>query len=204
MLNDSRQQTPLAGLTGGTRVFELGSPSLVALTEVPFTELVNLRGDPENADLTRAVRNTIGITLTTEPNTTTENDHYCAMWLSPDEWMIRRKGSGVGDLARHLEMALQGIFCAVTDQSSAYSVLQLSGPKARSVLSKGCPLDLHPRVFGAGQCAQSHYYKTSVLLRGLDNGAGDRWEIIVRRSFADYAVRMLVDGMWEYTEGRNR
>jgi len=25
----------------------------------------------------------------------------------------------------------------------------------------------------------------------------------VRRSFADYAVRMLMDGMWEYTEGRN-
>ena len=41
------------------------------------------------------------------------------------------------------------------------------------------------------------------MLRGLDDGAGNYWEIIVRRSFADYAVRMLMDGMWEYMEGRS-
>ena len=203
MLNNSRQQTPLAGLTGGTGVFEHGSPDLVTLVEVPFAELVNLRGNPVNADFSGAIQNTIGIALPTEPNTIAENDSYCVCWLSPDEWMIRSKGSPTGDLATRLELALNGIFCAVTDQNSAYSVLKLRGPKARSVLAKGCPLDLHPRSFGAGQCGQSHYYKTSVLLRGLDNGAGDHWEMIVRRSFADYAVRMLMDGMWEYMEGRS-
>ncbi|HBP31840.1 MAG: sarcosine oxidase subunit gamma [Advenella sp.] len=203
MLNESRQQTPLAGLTGGASAFEHGSPERVALIEVPFVKLVNLRGDPENTDFTAALQNTIGIILPTEPNTTAESDHYCVMWLSPDEWMIRAKGPQAGDLPTRLNVALQGIFCAVTDQSSAYSVLQLSGPKARCVLAKGCPLDLHPRVFGTEQCAQSHYYKTSVLLRRPNDRTDDCWEVIVRRSFADYAVRMLMDGMWEYTEGRN-
>ncbi|MHC8943955.1 sarcosine oxidase subunit gamma [Advenella incenata] len=202
MFNESRQQTPLAGLTDGAGAFEHGSPECVTLLEVPFVELINLRGDPEDADFTAAIQNTIGIILPTDPNTTAENDHYCVMWLSPDEWIIRAKGPQADDLPMRLNLALQGIFCAVTDQSSAYSVLQLSGPKARCVLAKGCPLDLHPRVFDTGQCAQSHYYKTSVLLRRPNVGA-DHWEMIVRRSFADYALRMLMDGMWEYIEGRN-
>ena len=203
MSNESRQQTPLAGLTGGTDTLKHGSPAYVTLLEVPFAQLINLRGDPGNADFTAAIQTTIGIILPTEPNTTAESDHYCVMWLSPDEWIIRGKEPQADDLATRLNVALQGIFCAVTDQSSAYSVLQLSGPKARCVLAKGCPLDLHPRVFRAGQCAQSHFYKTSVLLRRPNDGADDCWEMIVRRSFADYAVRMLMDGMWEYTDGRN-
>jgi len=202
MFNESRQQTPRAGLTDGAGAFEHGSPECVTLLEVPFVELINLRGDPEDADFTAAIQNTIGIILPTDPNTTAENDHYCVMWLSPDEWIIRAKGPQADDLPTRLNLALQGIFCAVTDQSSAYSVLQLSGPKARCVLAKGCPLDLHPRVFDTGQCAQSHYYKTSVLLH-RPNVRADYWEMIVRRSFADYALRMLMDGMWEYIEGRN-
>ncbi len=203
MLNESRQQTPLAGLTGGTGAFEHGSPECVSVLEVPFAELVNLRGEPDNIDFAAAVQNTLAIPLPIEPNTTTESDQYCIMWLAPDEWMIRAKGPQAGDLPTRLNLALQGIFCAVTDQSSAYSIVQLSGPKARCVLAKGCPLDLHPRVFDSGQCAQSHYYKTSVLLRRLDSDADDCWEMTVRRSFADYALRMLMDGMWEYIEGRN-
>ncbi len=199
MLNNSRQQTPLAGLTGGADALEHGSPDCVTLREVPFAELVNLRGDPENADFTAAIQNTIGIILPTEPNTTAESDHYCVMWLSPDEWMIRAKVPPVDDLPTRLNLALQGIFCAVTDQSSAYSVLQLSGPKSRCVLAKGCPLDLHSHVFHTGQCAQSHYYKSTFLLRRLSDETADNWELIVRRSFAEYAVRMLMDGMWEYS-----
>ncbi len=204
MLNESRQQTPLAGLTGGASAFEHGSIERVTLREVPFAELINLRGDPKNADFAAAIQNTSGIILPTEPNTTAENDHYCAMWLSPDEWIIRGNAPQAGHLATRLEQALQNVLSAVTDQSSAYSVLQLSGPKARCVLAKGCPLDLHPRVFGTGQCAQSHYYKSSVLLRRPNGSTDDCWEIIVRRSFADYAVRMLMDGMWEYTEGQRQ
>jgi sarcosine oxidase subunit gamma len=53
----------------------------------------------------------------------------------------------------------------------------------REVLAKDCPLDLHPRAFGAGRCAQTRLAKAAVLLRPL---AGDAIEIIVRRSFTDY------------------
>lgn len=60
----------------------------------------------------------------------------------------------------------------------------------RDVLARGCPLDLHPRVFKPGQCAQSHYFKTSIVLVPTGD---DAFEIVLRRSFADYFVRIMLD-----------
>ncbi len=60
----------------------------------------------------------------------------------------------------------------------------------RDVLARGCPLDLHPRAFKPGQCAQSHYFKSSIVL--IPTG-DDAFEIVVRRSFADYFVRIMLD-----------
>ncbi|EEP84790.1 sarcosine oxidase gamma subunit [Burkholderia mallei GB8 horse 4] len=62
--------------------------------------------------------------------------------------------------------------------------------RARDVLARGCPLDLHPRVFGVGQCAQSHYFKASITLVPTGD---DSYDIVVRRSFADYFCRIMLD-----------
>jgi len=40
-----------------------------------------------------------------------------------------------------------------------------------------------------GQCAQSHYFKASIVLVPLGS---DSYEIVVRRSFADYFCRILL------------
>lgn len=198
MSNEMKQQTALAGMNDGRQAFTYGSAQTVQLTERPFVELVNVRGNPDNAAFVSVIRNATNIVLPAIPNTTAESDTHCALWLGPDEWMLRAKQHASDGLAARLEDALGGIVAAVTDQSSAYCVLHLNGPQTRELLAKGCPLDLHPRVFGPGQCAQSHYFKTTFLLRCLDSAEGGTWEFIVRRSFADYAVRMLVDGMKEY------
>jgi sarcosine oxidase subunit gamma len=49
-------------------------------------------------------------------------------------------------------------------------------------------LDLHPRVFTIGQCAQTHVAKVPVLLRPIAGGI----ELVVRRSFAD--------SLWQWLE----
>jgi sarcosine oxidase subunit gamma len=58
------------------------------------------------------------------------------------------------------------------------------------VLSRGCPLDLHPQVLAVGQCAQSHYFKASIVLIPVSD---DTFELVVRRSFADYFCRIMLD-----------
>ena len=54
-----------------------------------------------------------------------------------------------------------------------------------------CPLDLHPREFEPGQCAQTRLAKAGMIVSPLADGAG--FEVIVRRSFADYLLRFLQD-----------
>ncbi|MDN5842487.1 MAG: sarcosine oxidase subunit gamma [Alcaligenaceae bacterium] len=206
MSNETHLDTPLAGL--GETGFQHGNPDTVLLAEQPFVGFVNLRGDPQSAAFTEAVRSVIGVAPPLQPNTVAQGSNACIMWLAPDEWLIRtlpdaapeaaQSGSAGADLAHQIEAALGEEFSAVTDQTSGFSVIHLTGPHARDVLSKGCPLDLHPRVFGIGQCAQSHYFKTTVLLRRIEADRAEAWEVIVRRSFADYTARIMMDAMEEY------
>lgn len=198
MWTELNQETPLVGLGHPPGGFTHGQPASVLLAELPFVELTNLRGEPESPGFMTAVRDSIGTELPTTPNTVAISTDCCAMWLAPNEWLLRTTGSQSTDLARRLDAALGKQFFAATDQSSGYSVIRLSGPHARAVLAKGSPLDLHPRAFTVGQCAQTHYFKTSVLLRRLDLSGQEAWEVIVRRSFADYAARMMMDAMEEY------
>ena len=54
------------------------------------------------------------------------------------------------------------------DQSHGRAVLRLAGARARDVLAKGCRLDLHPRVFVPGMCAQTVIAQIGVLLHQRD------------------------------------
>ncbi|WP_306171542.1 sarcosine oxidase subunit gamma, partial [Burkholderia pseudomallei] len=95
-----------------------------------------------------------------------------------------------GALGVKLAQAVQGLDAAAVDVGSGYTVVEVSGARARDVLARGCPLDLHPRVFGVGQCAQSHYFKASITLVPTGD---DSYDIVVRRSFADYFCRIMLD-----------
>jgi sarcosine oxidase, subunit gamma len=164
----------------------------VRLTEKAGLELVNVRGQRESTRFTAAVHEVFGIELPRTPNTVASGPAYTALWLGPDEWLVRSSEPRSSTAERTLRPLLGDEFAVVVDVSSGYTVLELDGPRAREVLQKGCPLDLHPRVFGAGQCAQSHYFKAGFILRPT---APDVYELIVRRSFADYTARMLLDAI---------
>lgn len=139
-------------------------------------------------DAADAVAAALGVALPTAPNTVASGAMHDAWWLGPDEWMLVSKAAS--SLESTLRPLLHGRFAAVVDVSSGYTTLRLAGARAREVLQKGCPLDLHPRVFAAGACAQSHYFKAGIALRPIDEGS---FEVIVRRSYAEYVVRMLRD-----------
>jgi sarcosine oxidase, subunit gamma len=110
--------------------------------------------------------------------------------LGPDEWLLQSTSSRSPGAECRLRPAIGSELAAVVDVSSGYAVLELTGPRVREVLRKGCPLDVHPRVFRVGQCAQTHFFKAGIILRPIDP---DVYELVVRRSFADYTVQMLLD-----------
>ena len=193
MWSDHRFESPLVGVA--LYAEPAGAAAACTLGERPFLELTLVRGDGTSAAFRDAIRAATGAELPLAPNTVAASADYQVFWLGPDEWLLQSARPRVPDMERTLRAALAGQFAAVTDVSSGYTVLWLAGSKARAVLQKGCPLDLHPRVFRSGQCAQSHFFKADILLHPVADGA---WELVVRRSFADYAARILTDAMAEY------
>jgi len=157
---------------------------------------INLRGSPANPDFLAAVGGVLHQELPLASNTMTMADHR-VYWLGPNEWQIVTAVDESGELATQLQTALAGIQASVSDLSGGQIALQLGGTRAREVLAKACTLDLVPAAFGVGACAQSGLAKASALI-GLLDDSGPVFEIVVRRSFADYVVRWLQHAAMEY------
>ena len=100
-----------------------------------------------------------GLATPVEPGT--------ALWLGPGTWMVVAENLEDGALYQGLRERLRDV-AAVMDQSHGCAVLRLAGPCARAVLAKGCRLDLHPRVFTPGRCAQTVFAQIGVLLHQVD------------------------------------
>ena len=95
-----------------------------------------------------------------------------------------------------MESALGDIHSSVTDQTGGQTIIRISGPSARDLLAKGCTLDLHPTVFGPGRCAQTMVAKAMATIVYIDDAP--TFDLMVRRSFAEYLRVWLQDAALEY------
>jgi sarcosine oxidase subunit gamma len=172
------------------------------LAERRFLARLNLRGDPHNQSFMNAVAPVLdGFHPRVLPNTAARTARFDLLWLGPDEWLVVAKDGAEADLEARLAAAVASHGGTVTDVSETRTTIVLSGPNARDVLAKGCPLDLHPRGFATGACAQSLVARVGVILHRTDSGAAGehaRFELHVLRSFADYLWRFLEDAGQEY------
>jgi sarcosine oxidase subunit gamma len=191
-----RQESPLVERITPERKAASPADAGVTLRERPFLGCVNLRGNPEDARFVDAVQGVLGVAPPTEPNTVAENGDITVFWLAPTEWFVRTGAGGERDLITRLEEALSGQHVATNDVTGNFTTVELSGPHARDVLEKGCTLDLHPRAFASGQCAQTLLSHAGILIRPLEDGQA--FELVVRRSFADYTFVWLEDAALEY------
>jgi sarcosine oxidase subunit gamma len=188
-MTDVVYESPLVGLglTGPRSLQVDGQPC--TLGEVPFVEMLNVRGNSGNPAFVSAVAQATGLTLPMQANTSSLSAHRQLLWLGPDEWLFKtRDGQGEAVLTA-LRTALAGQHAAVVAVGDGNTTFTVQGPAAAALLSRGCPLDLHPRVFGAGALAQSHIAKCGATVLCLQPGVD--YELTVRRSFADYLFGWL-------------
>lgn len=182
-----------APLEGGTR-----------LRELAWRGKVNLRGDPGDAEFTRAAAEALGVALPTAPNTVAADARAAVtvFWLGPDEWLIHCPLADTGALRRRLRERLAALHHAATEVTDYYTVLELRGQDARAVLARGCPLDLHARAFPPGGCAQTRFGNASVLLYQpagqLDDGDANADEAADSATFWIQTRWSFTDYVWDY------
>ena len=190
-MSSVRLESPFVGAADLLKSRQARAPEKFMLRERPFLDLVNVRGELNDPAFVSAFERVVGCRPPVTPNTVARSTDYDVLWLGPDEWLVRSAVPvQTGVLEAKLAEAVQGSYAAAVDVGSGYAVVEISGNCTRDVLARGCPLDLHPRIFKPGQCAQSHYFKASIVL--IPTG-DDAYEIVVRRSFADYFIRIMLD-----------
>ena len=103
------------------------------------------------------------------------------LWAGPDQYFVQAEGRGEGALAAELSLMLAGT-ASVSDQSHGRVVLRIAGDKARAVLAKGTPVDLHPDVFPVGKSALTQMAHVGVHLTRVGD---DSYDLSVFRGFSE-------------------
>jgi sarcosine oxidase, subunit gamma len=190
MAERPQARSPLAHLAA------LSHDPAVAMRELPFHGLIGLRLDSRDKGARGAVESALVATLP-EANRCVACNVGCVLWLGPDEFLIVTEPGGEAAVTATLSAALRGRRGAVVDISDSRTTIALSGHHARDVLAKGSGLDLHPRSFAPGHCAQSFLAKVRIALRQIDEMPV--YHIIVERSVAEYLFHWLTDAAAEFT-----
>jgi sarcosine oxidase, subunit gamma len=172
-----------------------GTLERFAIRELPFTTQINVRGNAQDKAFADATARVLGGALPLAANTWTAGSEASALWLGPDEWLVTAGDGRDGSLCDDLRGALEGVHSSVTDVSAHRTVVELSGAHTRSVLAKGCSLDLHISAFAPPQCAQCLLAKAQVILQCVK--ARPVFRLYLRNSFADYLARWLTDAAAE-------
>jgi len=122
------------------------------------------------------------------------NGRWAALWLGPDEQLVLAPVADGEEVARQLRDALSALPHSLVDVSHRQIAIEISGPLAQTLLSAGCPLDLHISSFPTGMCTRTILGKADIVL--WRTGAAT-FHVEVWRSFADYAARFLAEASRE-------
>jgi heterotetrameric sarcosine oxidase gamma subunit len=148
--------------------------------------MLDLRGPAGDVEAALAGH---GLALLRGPNSAT-GEATRLLWLGPDEWLLVENVT----LTRISENPGQSRI-SVTDVSHGRAALRLRGPHVRDALAKGCSLDLDPRAFATGRCAQTAIGRISVI---LDHVEDDVFDVYCSRSYAGSFWHWMTEACAEY------
>ena len=157
------RQTPLAHLHLDARAANEAADAItgVHIGERQLLGMINLRGQRSNPAFGPTVKKVVGAALPGVNKTSGKSEGVHVLGLGPDEWLIITPTGEETGLQANLRKALADFHAAATLTGESMTVIRLAGAHARGVLAKGCPVDIHPRVFGPGprfigSCTRRH------------------------------------------------
>jgi methylglutamate dehydrogenase subunit D len=185
----------LAGIAVPGRFGKEGGEPGVVIEERAGLGLATVAARKGQADaLKRAVASAYGVELP-------DSSHIAGgpsvrfVGYGPGQWLAVSETLAGEALARDLAQNLRGL-ASISDQSGGRTVLLVRGPRARAVLAKGLPIDLHPLSFGTGSAATSTTSLMGVQLWQTDDAP--TYELAIFRSVSASFWRWLTASAAEF------
>jgi sarcosine oxidase subunit gamma len=116
--------------------------------------------------------------------------------VGPREWWVVSDHIEGPKLCDRLKRHSSAEGFAAVDQSSGIKVIKVEGPAAGDLLNKGCGLDLHPRIFPAGQSTRTRMAQASVIIECVN--PTPRFDLYVGRSYQPHLHAWLTDAALEF------
>ncbi|WP_020408216.1 sarcosine oxidase subunit gamma [Hahella ganghwensis] len=185
-------ESPMHHLKLGARSQGSNVPTVYA-GELGLKGHLVIRGDADNSDFRKGVEVALGLGLT-DTLQSAESDSLSISWLAPDEWLVICPLDEAFAVETALRNSLKGHY-SVVNVSGGQTVVRLTGANAVNVLKKSSPYDFHETHFPVGKVVTTLFGKTQAVIRRKDK---ETWDLVIRRSFADYAWRWLEDAASEY------
>ncbi|MBD1552200.1 sarcosine oxidase subunit gamma [Pseudomonas typographi] len=197
------QQRPGDDVKAETPLHHANLPSLfgkgrnnpgVTLRERKLLGHLTLRGEAHDSAFSGGVHKALGLELPVALGVVSQGE-LSLQWMGPDEWLLICPRGQEFALEQQLREALAGLHIQVVNVSGGQTLLELSGPSVRQVLMKSTSYDVHPDNFPVGKAVSTVFAKSQLIIRHM---AEDTWELVIRRSFADYWWLWLQDASAEY------
>tara|TARA_B100000965_G_scaffold119990_1_gene98994 strand:- start:33 stop:593 length:561 start_codon:yes stop_codon:yes gene_type:complete len=154
---------------------------------------INLRG--KNRDFITKIGKELSIIPPTDPNTSSGNEKFNILWLSPDEWLLysndKIEFKDKSLLEKKLFDEISKVkFGSVTDVSDHWIMINLKGAKIFDLLSAGCPFNFNNFKIIKGTVTQTLLNHTDVIIH---NKNINDLNLFVRRSFSEHLWSWIND-----------
>jgi methylglutamate dehydrogenase subunit D len=110
------------------------------------------------------------------------------LWAGPEQYYVQNVPY------MELKSKLEGL-ASISDQSHGRVTFRIAGPKARALLSKGTPVDVHPNEFPIGKSALTQMAHISVH---LTRSGQDEFTLSVFRGFSESFWEWLTSQAGEF------
>ena len=173
---------------------ESKSYSGLTVKEIAPLMKLNIRG--KSKDFLSTISRNINMILPIEANTSSSNDNYTSIWLSPDEWMVVSNNTINKDNNNYEieELLFNKIsktnLGAVTDISDQFVMINLNGEKIFDLLSAGCPFNFNEFKEIKGAVTQTILLQVDVLIHLKEINSVN---LFVRRSFSEHLMSWIDD-----------
>ena len=167
--------------------------SEIRITEVEPIIKLNLRG--KKRDFMTKIGKELSIIPPSDPNSSSGNEKFNILWLSPDEWMLYSNDKSDLNNTNLLEEKLfnevsKSKIGSITNVSDHWTMLNINGKNTFDLLSAGCPFNFNDFKNTRGAVTQTIVNHIDVIIHNKDL---NNLNLFVRRSFANHLWSWLND-----------